>query len=269
MTNYAPYCDLLESSLEAELLAFTTELADVSAAVIKRYYRTGFDVITKADESPVTIADRQAELEMRELIMRRYPAHGIVGEEFGVHQPEAEFQWVLDPIDGTKAFVSGTYLFGTLIGLTRAGKPVVGVINQPIVGDFLAGTARETRLNGQVVRVRPCAAVEQALLCATEHWNVWQYQNGSAFEALTRQVKRYNNWGDCHGYYLVATGGIDIMIDPIMNIWDLIALIPVIEGAGGVITDYTGGSPLSGNGTVATAGGIHADVIARLAGRRT
>ena len=180
--------------------------------------------------------------------------------------PAAAYKWVLDPIDGTKAFVSGTYLFGTLIALVKNGRPVLGVINQPIVGDYLVGTGAQTWLNGRPVQVSPVQRIEDAIMLTTEHWNVFQHQNGPAYEALTRRVKRYNNWGDCHGYYLVATGGAHIMGDPVMHVWDLMAMAPIIEGAGGVITDWQGNDPVVGTSTVATCGPIHEQVIAALNG---
>ena len=254
----------LDAGEQNELLAFAKLLADASAGIIRHYYRTGYDVDIKSDESPVTIADRRAEQIMRELIAREYPDHGILGEEYGEHLPGARYRWVLDPIDGTKAFVSGTYLFGTLIALLKDGRPALGVINQPIIGDFLVGTGEQTWLNGRPVRTASCDRIEDAILLTTDHWQVYREQNGLAFEALTKRVKRYNNWGDCHGYYLVATGGAHIMGDPIMNAWDLMALIPIIEGAGGRITDWHGGDPVTGNHIVATCGPIHDEVIAAL-----
>ena len=151
---------------------------------------------------------------MREMIAQAYPDHGVLGEEYGDDRPGADYRWVLDPIDGTKAFVSGTYLFGTLIALLKQGRPVLGIIHQPIVGDLLVGTRDATWLNDRPVRVSPCDRVEDAILLATDHWNVFNHQDGAAFEALTRRARRYNNWGDCHGYFLVATGGAHIMMDP-------------------------------------------------------
>lgn len=256
------FSGVLDAAEEYEFVRFAQHLADASANVIRQYYRTGYRVELKSDESPVTIADRRAEEVMREHIMRHYPDHGILGEEFGAHLPEARYRWVLDPIDGTKAFVSGTYLFGTLIALMKDGRPVLGVINQPVFSDFLIGTGKQTFLNGRLINVSKVDRVEDAILLTTEHWNVFAYQNGPAYETLTRRARRYNNWGDCHGYYLVATGGAHIMGDPIMNPWDLMALIPVIEGAGGVITDWQGNDPVSGTSSVATCGGpIHDAVI--------
>ena len=203
---------------------------------------------------------------MREIIMRELPDHGILGEEFGEHQPDARFQWVLDPVDGTKNFAAGTYLFGTLIALVDRGRPILGIINQPIVEECLLGTGDETRLNGKIVRVRDCQRIEDALLLTTSHYSVERYQNMAAFEAVSRRVLRYRQWGDCHGYFLVAIGGADIMADPAMHIWDVMALAPVIEGAGGRITDWHGNDVVGGDGAVATAGPIHDAVIAALRG---
>ena len=243
---------------------FVRHLAHISARVIKPYYRTNFAVETKADASPVTIADREAEQAMRQAIMRAFPDHGILGEEFGHHLPDAAFQWVLDPIDGTKSFISGSYLFGTLIALVKDGRPILGAINHPIFDDLLLGDGHHAWLNGELVHVRPCAAIEDAVMLNTDHWNVGNHHNAAAFEALSKRVKRYNNWGDCHGYYLLATGGADIMTDPILNPWDLMALIPIVEGAGGRVTDWHGADPIGGSGAIATAGPIHDEVVAAL-----
>lgn len=253
--------DLVEMD---EWRAFARHLADLSAKVIKPYFRSDFQVNIKADLSPVTIADMKAEEVMREAIMAAYPDHGILGEEFGHHQPDATYQWVLDPIDGTKSFITHSYLFGTLIALVKDGKPILGVINHPIFDDFLIGDGSETRLNGRPVHVRTCSRIEDAVLLNTSHWTVYKYQNGDAFSNLTKRVQRYNNWGDCHGYYLVACGGADAMLDPVLNPWDLMALIPIIEGAGGRITDWRGGDPITGSGAVATGSGIHDAIIRAL-----
>src|SRR5690606_16302640 len=207
------------------------------------------------------IADRRAEEVMRAEIARRYPDHGVLGEEFGHDRPNAPYQWVLDPIDGTKSFIAGSYLFGTLIAFVSHGRPLLGVINHPIIGDYLVGTASGAWLNDRPVRVSRCTSIDDAVMLNTSHWNVQNHQDSAAFEALSRRVTRYRNWGDCHGYYLVATGGADIMTDPILNPWDLMALIPIIEGAGGRITDWQGRDPIGGSGAVATNGLIHDEVI--------
>jgi histidinol phosphatase-like enzyme (inositol monophosphatase family) len=255
---------MLDAQERVEWRRFARHLATLSANVIKPYFRSDLQVEIKADLSPVTIADTKAEETMREAIMAAYPDHGILGEEFGHHQPDATYQWVLDPIDGTKSFITHSYLFGTLIALVKDGKPILGVINHPIFDDFLIGDGAQTHLNDRQVHVRPCARIEDAVLLNTSHWSVYKYQNGDAFSAMSRRVQRYNNWGDCHGYYLVACGGADIMCDPILNPWDLMALIPIIEGAGGRITDWQGRDPITGSGAVATNGSIHNEVIRAL-----
>jgi histidinol phosphatase-like enzyme (inositol monophosphatase family) len=247
-----------------DLIQFTQELAQASGEIIRKYFRSNLNIETKPDQTPVTVADREAELIMRQMIRVRFPDHGILGEEFEQVNPDAEFQWVLDPIDGTKTFVSGTYLFGTLIALLRDGKPLVGVINNPVTHQFLAGDGQTTWLNGDPVKVRDCPSIEQATLLVTSPLNVERYRDIAAFNNLIHQVRLYRTWGDCHGYYLVATGYADIMIDPIMHIWDVAALIPIIEGAGGKITDYFGDDPMSGKGTIATAGPLHDFVIQSL-----
>ena len=245
-----------------EMMEFARQLAEESGELIRRYFRTDYTVEQKADESPVTIADRGAEELMRQRIQTAYPGHGILGEEYGAHQPDAEYRWVLDPIDGTKNFISHSYLFGTLIALLKDGRPILGVINQPIVRDMLVGNGAGAWLNGQPVRVNPCQRVEEAVLLTSDHWNVFDYQNGPAFEALSKRVLRYRTWGDCHGYMLVANGGAHVMTDPIMNEWDYMALIPVIEGAGGasptgretIPWQAAGLSPVAGRSTTKSLG---------------
>lgn len=244
-----------------ELKLFAEELAMLSGKLIKQYWRTDVKIESKADESPVTIADKKAEELMRELIMKRYPDHGILGEEFGEHNSAAEYKWILGPIDGTKSFICGTVTFGTLIALVKNNEPVLGVINQPILNEFLIGDNDSALLNGKAVNVRKCDNLSQAILLGTDYLHIEKYQSKVGFDNLMRKVKYYRMWGDCYGYYLVATGFADIMIDPIMNPWDSLAVIPVIRGAGGKVTDYKGNDAVTGNSLVATAGQIHDDVI--------
>ena len=244
-----------------ETMDFIQELAQASGQIIRKYFRNPLDIDAKPDSTPVTIADRQSELVMRELISQRYPSHGILGEEFEDFNPGADFQWVLDPIDGTKTFVSGTYLFGTLIALLKDGKPIWGAINNPITEQLLIGDGTTAWLNGDLVKVRDCQSIEQSTLLTTNPLTVHQLHNGPAFEKLARCAKLYRTWGDCHGYFLVATGYADIMVDAAMYVWDVAALIPIIEGSGGKITDYHGGDPMSGKGAIATAGALHDKVI--------
>ncbi len=244
-----------------EFKFFAKHLAQVSGEIIIRYFRTGIAVADKDDSSPVTIADKKAEEIMRLEIMKEFPDHGILGEEFGEHNPSSDYQWILDPIDGTKSFICGTVTFGTLIALAYKGEPLLGVINQPVLGEFLIGDNVTAQLNGVNVKVRECSDISKSVLLTTDHFYMHKYQNGPAFDKLAQQVKIYRNWGDCYGYYLLSTGFADIMIDPIMHVWDSMAVIPVVRGAGGVITDIKGDDPVKGDSIVAATPGLHMHVI--------
>ena len=243
---------------------FCKVLAQASADVIKRYFRSGVSVESKADNSPVTIADKKAEEVMRELIIKHYPDDGIFGEEFGETNKDSEYTWILDPIDGTKSFICGAYSFGTLIGLLKNGEPILGVYNHPILNDFLIGDNSETRINDHKTSIRNCDDLRKAILLTTDHLNIEKYQNIDKFNHLLKKVNLYRNWGDCYGYYLLATGYADIMIDPIMSPWDLLPLIPIINGAGGIITDYQGNDPIKGRSAVASSKQIHSRIISIL-----
>ncbi len=247
-----------------ELKAFCKELSIISGNVIRNYWRKGVSIESKLDETPVTYADKKAEELMREMIMKNYPEHGIIGEEFGEYNLGAEYKWILDPIDGTKSFICGTVTFGTLISLTKNGLPILGVINQPILNEFLIGDNQTAQLNDVNVHVRECEDISEAILLTTDQLNIEKYQKIKNFDTLVHKAKMYRQWGDCYGYYLVATGYADIMIDPIMSVWDSSALIPVIKGAGGTITDYQGNEASVSNSIVATGGVIHNEVIRML-----
>jgi len=248
----------------SELKKFANYLALASANIIQSYFRNKINIDLKLDNSPVTIADKKAEEVMRELIFKEFPTHGIIGEEFGSFNPDSEFVWVLDPIDGTKSFISGAMSFGTLIAVLKNGKPVIGVINHPILNEYLVGDNESCELNGKKVKVRQCVDLNKAVLLTTDHLNIANYQNPNGFNKLIKKVQMYRNWGDCYGYYLVATGFADIMIDPIMNNWDSLALIPIIKGAGGLISDYQGNDPVVGNSIVAACPMLHKEVILHL-----
>jgi len=247
-----------------EFKNFSKELAKVSSDIIKKYFRKAIPVESKADNSPVTIADKKAEEAMRELIMKHFPDHGIIGEEFGSVNNNAEYIWILDPIDGTKSFICGAYSFGTLIGLLKNKEPILGVYHHPILNDFLLGDNIETRINNEITKVRNCENLSSAILLTTDYLNIEKYQNLEKFNTLIKKVKLYRNWGDCYGYYLLATGYADIMIDPIMSAWDLLPLIPIIKGAGGMITDYQGNNAIKGKSAVAASNQIHKEVISGL-----
>lgn len=247
-----------------EFKNFCKILTDASSEIISRYFRAQISIETKEDNSPVTIADKKAEEVIRELIGKHFPDHGIFGEEFGKTNEGSDYVWVIDPIDGTKSFICGAYSFGTLIGLLKNGKPILGVYNQPVLNDFLIGDNVETKINGEKAYVRLCNDLSKAVLLTTDHLNIEKYQDAEKFNSLVKKVKLYRNWGDCYGYYLLATGYADIMIDPIMSQWDLLPLIPIMNGAGGVITDYKGNDPVKGNSIIAASDGIHREVISIL-----
>jgi histidinol phosphatase-like enzyme (inositol monophosphatase family) len=249
---------------------FSRNLAVESAKIINSYFRTDINIDIKSDLTPVTIADIKSEEKMRELIMKEFPEHGILGEEFGEYNPDAEFKWILDPIDGTKSFICGVPLFGTLIALTQNGNPIIGAINHPVINEFLIGDNTITKLyhgddqEGKITRVRDCPDISNAVLLSTDHLDNYKYRTGKNFESLIDKIKLYRTWGDCYGYYLVATGFADIMVDPIMSVWDTMALIPVIRGAGGMITDYYGNDPAAGDSIVACSKILHTTVLKTL-----
>jgi myo-inositol-1(or 4)-monophosphatase len=202
---------------------------------------------------------------MREMIARRFPGHGILGEEYGEERPDAEYVWVLDPIDGTISFASASPLFGTLIALMHGGRPVLGCIHQPVLRQLLIGDGETATLNEAPVTVRATSSLRDATLLVTDLRDVSKHQDGDAFASLMQDVKLVRTWGDCYGYLLLATGHADIMCDPIMNPWDIAALVPVVRGAGGVITDWQGKDPVGASSIVATtSSALHDEVIARL-----
>jgi myo-inositol-1(or 4)-monophosphatase len=240
------------------------QLAEASASVIMNYFgKKQLGTEFKADESPVTLADREAERVMREMIEARFPTHGILGEEWGNTRANAEFVWVLDPIDGTKSFITAVPLFGTLIGLLYQGKPVLGCIHQPVLKQLMIGNGRQTTLNGEAVHVRSCPALAQATLLLSDPLHPAKYQNGAAYDALCQQVRIVRSWGDCYGYLLLAAGWADIVIDPIMNPWDYLPVVPIVQGAGGIITDWQG-APVdhaNANSIVAAGPELQAEVV--------
>ena len=223
---------------------FLAELTAASGPILRRHFwNPALAVEQKSDLTPVTEADRGAEEAMRQLINARFPAHGIVAEELGPERADAEWVWVLDPIDGTKSFIHGVPLFGTLIGLLHEGKPVLGAIHQPILDVLCVGDGQSCLLNGSPVRVRQTRSVAEATLLTTSAANdLAQLHSPEARQRLLNAAGLVRTWGDCFGYLLVATGRADIMGDGVAHkAWDVLPLVPIIRGAGGVITDWQGG----------------------------
>ncbi|ANK80169.1 MAG: hypothetical protein TEF_04735 [Rhizobiales bacterium NRL2] len=248
---------------------FAGELADRAGDFIRPLFRQPIEIVSKADESPVTEADRGAERVMRGLIGERFPDHGIVGEEFGAENPDAEWVWHLDPIDGTKSFITGSAQFVTLIGLTRHGKPVVGVINQPVNGErWLGVSGRPTVFNGRPVTTRACADLGAAALYT---WGAecLEGENGPALRRLTESVGLRRFSADGYAYGLLAMGFVDIVVDDDLKPHDYLALAPVVEGAGGCISDWDGRAIEFGVGARTLACGdaaIHARALELLRG---
>jgi myo-inositol-1(or 4)-monophosphatase len=237
--------------------AFVGELATVSGEAIRPFFRTALGVEDKSRGGafdPVTAADRTAEQAMRTLIRRKFPAHGIMGEEFGAERSDAEFVWILDPIDGTKSFISGMPAWGTLICLARAGKPVFGMVHQPFIGERFSGDGLAAAYHGpagdRALRVRLCAALADAVLYTTSP-RLMNAADRAAFARVEEAVRLSRYGGDCYSYCMLAAGYVDLVIETELKPYDVAALIPIIRGAGGVITTWNGESPEAGGRIVA------------------
>jgi inositol-phosphate phosphatase/L-galactose 1-phosphate phosphatase/histidinol-phosphatase len=227
------------ASVPGEFVDLARRLTEVSRPILRSYYRRKLDIIDKADESPVTKADRECEAALRAAIAKAFPGHGIIGEEFGAERADAEHVWILDPLDGTRAFITGRPLFGTLIALTRGGAPILGVIDMPILGDlWLGAKGMETTLNGERVRARPCASLAEAYFSSALPQMFRDHPR--ILDALQSRVKSVTFGGDCYQYGMVATGFLDLVVERSLGIYDYLALVPIIEGAGGAITDWQG-----------------------------
>jgi inositol-phosphate phosphatase/L-galactose 1-phosphate phosphatase/histidinol-phosphatase len=230
-------------------------MADEAAVIVRSYFRQRVDIEDKHDASPVTIADRQSEAAMRRLIGELAPEHGILGEEYGPERTDAEWVWVLDPIDGTKAFITGKPSFGILIALLHRGQPVLGIIDQPVLRErWLGIKGRQTRLNGDEIGCRPCPELSQAALYATTP-EMFVGADETAFERVRSKVKLSRFGADCYAAGLLALGFVDLMIEASLQPYYYLPLVPVIEGAGGIITDWRG-QPLGlqSDGRIAAAG---------------
>jgi inositol-phosphate phosphatase/L-galactose 1-phosphate phosphatase/histidinol-phosphatase len=250
-------------------LALATLLADAAAEAIRPYFRRPLAVDDKPDLSPVTIADRAAEMAMRRLIAQHFPEHGIFGEEFGRERPDALFTWVLDPIDGTKSFISGVPLFGTLIALAYRGRPILGIIDQPISRERWIGVqGRPTIFNGTPVRCRPCPALAAATVFSTSP-DMFRGDDAAAHAGVAAAAKLVRFGADCYAYGLLALGFVDLVVEASLKPYDFSAMLPIVEGAGGIATDWQGAPlTLASDGRVVVAGDrrAHLEALALLAG---
>ena len=255
-------------------VALAEQLADAAREVIGGYFRQPMTVDDKRDATPVTAADREAEALMRARIDDAFPGHGIIGEEFGAERADAEYLWVLDPIDGTKSFIAGNPLFGTLIALLHRGTPILGVIDMAILDErWLGVTGQPTTLNGAPVKKGPAPGAETGLASTILHTtspDLFAGDDARAFAFLRGRVKDTHYGGDCYSYALLASGFVDLVVEAGLKPYDYCALVPVIEGAGGIITDWHGERlGLDSDGRVAAAGdsAVHAAALTALTDR--
>lgn len=245
----------IEATLITQFQAFAEELADAAGAVIMPYFRSQASVEDKGGMlfDPVTAADRAAERVMREMIRARYPDHGILGEEEPPFVGSAEWKWVLDPIDGTRAFITGLPLWGTLIALNDGLKPLIGLMNQPFTRERFIGTPGGAWANGHRLQARPCAALASARVMCTSPQMFDDPRQRAAFERVAAGAQMVRYGGDCYAYCMLAAGQIDAVIEAGLQAYDVQALMPIIEGAGGVITSWDGRDAQHG-GTVLACG---------------
>jgi inositol-phosphate phosphatase / L-galactose 1-phosphate phosphatase / histidinol-phosphatase len=221
-------------------LALAHRLAEAAGAAIRPFFRSEFGLEAKADLSPVTLADRAAETAIRAILEGERPDEGIVGEEYGSTREGASRVWVIDPIDGTRSFVAGRPIFGTLIALLEDGVPVLGVIDQPVTGErWIGAKGQPTLFNGKPCRTRACAGLSDAILATTSP-AAFPARDFAAFETLIPKVRDTVWGGDCYNYGLVALGQIDLVIEAGLKLHDFAALVPVVEGAGGIMRDWRG-----------------------------
>jgi histidinol-phosphatase len=237
----------------SQLLQAATEVAELAARKAMRWYRTGVDVETKTDGSPVTIADREAEQAARAWLSGRFPGDSIVGEEFGVERADARRRWLIDPIDGTKSFVRGVPLWGTLIACCEGDTVLAGAACFPALDELISAAPGEgCWWNGSRTQVSTVATLERATALITDDRFPGSPARGERWRALASRVFIARTWGDCYGYLLVATGRAEIMVDDIVNPWDTAAILPIITEAGGRFTSWSGSDTAFGGDAIAT-----------------
>lgn len=255
---------------DSALLPFLDRLADAASESIMPHFRALDSVDNKASSGfdPVTVADRAAEAAMRALIVEQQPDHGIMGEEYGSERLDAEKVWVLDPIDGTRAFISGLPVWGTLIGLLSGGTPSIGMMAQPFTGERFSGDGTSARFAGpggpRALKTRPCASIPHATISTTTP-ALFKDAEREAYDRVERQARLVRYGYDCYAYCMVAAGYMDAVIETGLHPYDIVALIPIIEGAGGKVTNWEGG-PAAAGGRVVASGDrrLHEAILATL-----
>lgn len=249
--------DLLEVAIEAAWQGGRRTLAYFQSRA------TGVEL--KADDTPVTVADREAEAVMRRVIAKAFPGHAILGEEEGETPGDGRHRWILDPLDGTRTFVRGVPLYGTLVGVEVDGLPVAGVVHMPALDEMIAAArGGGCTWNGRPCRVSDTAALKDALVVVTDE-RAARARSG-AYDRLVAATAMQRTWADCYGYVLVATGRADVALDPLMNVWDAGPMLPIVEEAGGRFTDWRGVATIAGGDALASNGRLHAEVLGLLEG---
>jgi histidinol-phosphatase len=243
-----------------QLLNVAMEAAYTGGKRTLAYFNAGVQIETKADNTPVTIADRESEATIRAIIRQHYPSHSIVGEEEGATDGDPDFRWIIDPLDGTKSFVRGVPLYGTLVGLEIEGQAKVGAVYMPALNEMIsAATGLGCHWNGRPAKVSTTSKLENATLLTTSSESC--RKRGGAYDMLSSKIQLTRGWGDCYGYLLVATGRAEVMLDAGMNPWDCAPILPILEEAGGRFTDWAGTATIHGRDGVGTNGVLHEQVL--------
>lgn len=257
----------MNTSPASPLETLAHALADAARVHSMRHFRTALDIVTKSDESPVTIADREAEAAMRAILASQAADHGILGEEHGRERLDAEYVWVIDPIDGTKSFITGSPLWGTLVALLRHGRPVLGLIDMPVLGErWLGRDGQPAQCNGRVVQASACTELAKARVYTTSP-DAFAAEDWLRFDRLSRQCAMRRFGGDCYAYAQLAGGHVDLVVEAGLQPYDYLSLVCLVEGAGGVITDWQGHAlTASSDGRVVAAATaqLHACALAQL-----
>ena len=237
--------------MDSELFKnFINELADQSGKYIAESFDKDNAVDLKADKSPVTEIDRNTELMLRESIKRKFPSHGIIGEEFGRENDSAEFVWVIDPIDGTKSFITGVPLFGTIVALLKNGEPILGLIDQPILRQRCIGNNFKCWFNGKETRACAHNTIDGATILTSDNRHAENDYNAENFRELVKKAAIFRSWGDCFGYMLIARRLAHLMLDARLEVWDLMPLLPILKGCGATFSDWHGGTNYGKKGLV-------------------
>lgn len=259
------------AKIDSATLAFANRLADAAGAVIRPFFRQLVEVTDKGMTAfdPVTEADREAETVMREMIRRERPHDAVLGEEHGHEPGTSGLCWVLDPIDGTRAFITGQPLWGTLIALEAQGEKILGIIDQPVLRERFVGYDGRSELHSASgiasLRTRDCETLAQAVVSTTHPWSYFSDDERARFERIARASRMSRFGGDCYAYGLLAAGHIDVIIEAQLKHWDVAALIPVIENAGGIVTDWDGNDVRDGGRMIAAGDArVHAEVLSLL-----